>query len=201
MDIREKLKNVLKLALEQLQGENAEKPVIEMAASMKTIGGDVVFTNSDAFNSGVEVFIQDVATGEQTALIAGTYEMEDGSKLTVVNDGILDSVSVGEIDVTEKVVEEVVAEAAPEVDERDEKIASLEAKITQLESMITDNTKTEDVILKMSKVIEDLSKPAVESVLELSKQEREKIALEAEALEKLPENKKRLNAYRQSKNK
>jgi hypothetical protein len=201
MDIREKLKNVLKLALEQLQGENAEKPVIEMAASMKTIGGDVVFTNSDAFNSGVEVFIQDVATGEQTALIAGTYEMEDGSKLTVVNDGILDSVSVGEIDVTEKVVEEVVAEAALEVDERDEKIASLEAKITQLESMITDNTKTEDVILKMSKVIEDLSKPAVESVLELSKQEREKIALEAEALEKLPENKKRLNAYRQSKNK
>ncbi len=201
MDIREKLKNVLKLALEQLQGENPEKPVIEMAASMKTIGGDVVFTNSDAFNSGVEVFIQDVATGEQTALIAGTYEMEDGSKLTVVNDGILDSVSVGEIDVTEKVVEEVVAEAAPEVDERDEKIASLEAKITQLESMITDNTKTEDVILKMSKVIEDLSKPAVESVLELSKQEREKIALEAEALEKLPENKKRLNAYRQSKNK
>ncbi len=181
MDIKAKLRNVLKLALEGLEAENKVDETINMMTEVMTVDGDTIFTESEAFVSGVPVFVKKTTTGEVTPLIAGEYLLQDGSKLIVVADGLLDSLVASNVDVTP--LPEPNAEVEVELEDEktkvyEERITALEAEIKEMKSKLADQTKTEEVILKMSAVIDDLSKPVVESILKLSKEEKEKIALQ-----------------------
>jgi len=80
----------------------------------------VTVIEADSFESGKSVFII-TESGESIPMPIGTYQLEDGSILEVVEEGIIDSVTPADAPVEEEEVEEEV-EAAEEEEVVEEEV-------------------------------------------------------------------------------
>ena len=85
-------------------------PKTKLYAESRLDDGRVIVTEAEAWDVGVEVRILDDA-GNATVLDAGTYTLEDGTKLVVTEDSRLASLGEDEIEV------EVELETIPEAEE------------------------------------------------------------------------------------
>jgi len=149
-------------------------------AQMKLENGTVL--EAESFEAGKEVFI--VTEDEKVALPVGEYELEDGMKLTVVEEGIIES--IGQAD---EVKEDEAEEEVEEVEAAEEEMAyATKEELAEVKSMIEE-------IKAMLEPKEDLSKEVKEDELlkeELSAPASEPLKHNPEAKEK-----KSLNLYGQ----
>jgi uncharacterized coiled-coil protein SlyX len=147
-------------------------------ASLVTDQGELIY-EGDALIEGIEVFVENEG-GEIVVAPDGEYVAED--RKVIVKDGKVES------------IEEIVADPEPEpqndpepenLDEKDEKIAELEAKIEELNNTIADkdayiaelegklNAKEEELSAANAKLKESADKSAKDK-LKFSKEQVEK---------------------------
>ena len=145
-------------------------------ASLVTDQGELIY-EGDALIEGIEVFVED-ENGEIVPAADGEYIAED--RKVIVKDGKVES------------IEEIVADPEPQndpepenLDEKDEKIAELEAKIEELNNTIADkdayiaelesklNAKEEELSAANAKLKESADKSAKDK-LKFSKEQVEK---------------------------
>jgi len=152
------------------------KAILGLTVSLeqqKLENGTVI--EADKFEAGQSVFI--VTEDEKVALPVGEYELEDGTKLVVEEEGIIAQYGDGE-------VEEVEEEEAKEVEAEDKKemaYVSKEEFITALEeivAMIEDLKSEKKEMSEEVKVTEEevelnaqLSEPATEPLKHAPKEE------------------------------
>jgi hypothetical protein len=157
-DTLEKIKTLLSI-------DNKESKEVKMYAEMILDDGRVVATEDEQFMIGSEVFVVN-DDGEASPLSAGTYKMEDGSEMTIDDNGkILD---LGE----EKEAEEVEAGDKEEMEHEpghDSEAdvadwAGMEKRIKNLEDAVADLKADHD---KM-----DMSEEAEETVEEVVEEEK-----------------------------
>ena len=130
-------------------------------AQMKLENGTVL--EAESFEAGKEVFI--VTEDEKVALPVGEYQLEDGMKLTVVDEGIIESIeeAKGEEEVEE--VEEV--EAAEEEKEEmgyatKEELAEVKSMIEEIKAMLEPKEDLSEEVKEDEVLKEELSAPASE---------------------------------------
>ena len=143
----------LKVALEQMKLDNGT--VIE----------------ADSFEAGQSVFI--VTEDEKVALPVGEYELEDGTKLVIEEEGVIAQYGDGE-------VEEVEEEETEEVDAEDKEmgyvskeefITALEEVIAMIEELKTDkNEMSEEAPTEQTKMAEESVEEVKEEEVELNAQ-------------------------------
>lgn len=130
-------------------------------AQMKLENGTVL--EAESFEAGKEVFI--VTEDEKVALPVGEYQLEDGMKLTVVDEGIIESIGQADEvkeDEAEEEVEEVEAAEEEKVEAEyatKEELAEVKSMIEEIKAMLEpkEDLSKEDELLK-----EELSAPASE---------------------------------------
>jgi len=143
-------------------------------AQMKLENGTVL--EAESFEAGQEVFI--VTEDEKVALPVGEYELEDGMKLTVVEEGIIES--IGQADEVKEDEAEEEAEVEADEDEKVEAEYATKEELAEVKSMIEE-------IKAMLEPKEDLSKEVKEDELlkeELSAPASEPLKHNPEAKEK-----------------
>ena len=144
-------------------------------AQMKLENGTVL--EAESFEAGQEVFI--VTEDEKVALPVGEYELEDGMKLTVVDEGIIESIGQAD-EVKEDEAEEEVEEVEAAEEEKVEAEYATKEELAEVKSMIEE-------IKAMLEPKEDLSKEVKEDELlkeELSAPASEPLKHNPEAKEK-----------------
>ena len=157
-------------------------------AQMKLENGTVL--EAESFEAGKEVFI--VTEDEKVALPVGEYQLEDGMKLTVVDEGLIESIEEAkdEEEVEEEVEEVEEVEAAEE--EKEEMGYATKEELAEVKSMIEE-------IKAMLEPKEDLSEEVKEEVKEDEVLKEELSAPASEPLKHNPESKeeKTLNLHGQ----
>ena len=135
------------------------------------ISGQKVWVEGGMLEVGKMVNIYDSAADSLLPLTEGEYELEDGTKFTIV-DGIIGEIMEAEAPAPEEVEVEVEMEdmptettPSPEM----EKIMSLETKVAELEMLVNSMIETMDFVTevnaKMKKQLEKfLKEPADEGV-------------------------------------
>jgi hypothetical protein len=114
-------------------------------AQMKLENGTVL--EAESFEAGKEVFI--VTEDEKVALPVGEYQLEDGMKLTVVDEGIIESIEEAkdEEEVEEEVEEVEEVEAAEE--EKEEMGYATKEELAEVKSMIEEIKAKEEKTLNL----------------------------------------------------
>ena len=153
---------------------NRVKAVLGLTVSleqMKLDNGTVI--EADSFEVGQSVFI--VTEDEKVALPVGEYELEDGTKLVVEEEGIIAQYGDGE-------VEEVEEEEADEVEAEDEQkemgyvskeefITALEEVIAMIEELKTDKKEmSEETETEQTEMAEEIVEEVTEEEVELNSQ-------------------------------
>jgi len=134
-------------------------------AQMKLENGTVL--EAESFEAGKEVFI--VTQDEKVALPAGLYQLEDGMKLTVVDEGIIESIEEAkdEEEVEEEVEEVEEVEAAEEEKEEmgyatKEELAEVKSMIEEIKAMLEPKEDLSEEVKEDEVLKEELSAPASE---------------------------------------
>ena len=156
-------------------------------AQMKLENGTVL--EAESFEAGKEVFI--VTEDEKVALPVGEYELEDGMKLTVVDEGIIESIGQAD-EVKEDEAEEEVEEVEAAEEEKVEAEYATKEELAEVKSMIEE-------IKAMLEPKEDLSEEVKEEVKEDELLKEELSAPASEPLKHNPESQeeKTLNLHGQ----
>lgn len=164
---------------------------IEMAAQGKLENGQMIATPADEWAEGVEVFVVP-DEGEPFPLAPGDYTLDNGAKMTVAEEGIVNSIESGEgspeggeggegeemkknKDGEKKEFESPKIKAVVESIIREQKFASQE----KLEELSKQSKSQEDLmvqqtelITKLSEQISDLKKPVEMREQKTKKKER-----------------------------
>jgi hypothetical protein len=134
-------------------------------AQMKLENGTVL--EAESFEAGQEVFI--VTEDEKVALPVGEYQLEDGMKLTVVDEGIIESIEEAkdEEEVEEEVEEVEEVEAAEEEKEEmgyatKEELAEVKSMIEEIKAMLEPKEDLSEEVKEDEVLKEELSAPASE---------------------------------------
>jgi len=131
-------------------------------AQMKLENGTVL--EAESFEAGQEVFI--VTQDEKVALPAGSYQLEDGMKLTVVDEGIIESIEEAkdEEEVEEEVEEVEEVEAAEEEMgyATKEELAEVKSMIEEIKAMLEPKEDLSEEVKEDEVLKEELSAPASE---------------------------------------
>ena len=164
----EKILNILKM-------KNEPKSYsVKFYAEMVLEDGRVIATEDDQFMIGSKVFaVSD--DGNAETLEAGSYTMENGSKITIdENSKILDLGEEKDAEETEASEEEEMSE---EVESKEEELAE-EADVADWEGM-------EKRIKNLEDAIADLKADKVEASAELSEEAEEKTEMSSEVMGEL----------------
>ena len=130
-------------------------------AQMKLENGTVL--EAESFEAGKEVFI--VTEDEKVALPVGEYQLEDGMKLTVADEGIIESIEEAKDE--EEVEEEEEVEAAEEEKEEmgyatKEELAEVKSMIEEIKAMLEPKEDLSEEVKEDEVLKEELSAPASE---------------------------------------
>jgi len=133
---------------------------------------------AEKFEAGQEVFIK--TEDEKVALPEGIYDLADGNKLIVVDEGVIDDIkSEIETDMSEEIenqVEETVLEenqeekqemnyaTKEELAEVKEMIEEIKAMIEPKEEEMSSEEPKEEIQAEQQELKEELSKPAAEAI-------------------------------------
>ena len=142
----------IKASVESLlsEQESAEEVKVELA-QMSLEDGTVL--EAESFEAGQDVFI--VNEDERIALPAGEYLMADGMVLTVVEEGVIDS--IGE-SVEEEPAEEEMAQEFVTVEQFNNAIEEIKAMLSKTEEL---ETKVEELSKEKEELETKLSEPSV----------------------------------------
>ena len=132
-------------------------PKTKLYAESRLDDGRVIVTEAESWDVGVEVRILD-DSGNATPLDAGTYTLEDGTKLVVNEDSRLASLGEDEIE-----VEVEMAESIPEAEEEGYKDGIDDEKEDEREEM--DYEKVRDVLKVRFPELEDTLVDAIAEVV------------------------------------
>ena len=133
-------------------------------AQMKLENGTVL--EAESFEAGQEVFI--VTEDQKVALPVGGYELEDGMKLTVVEEGIIESIGQADEvkeDEAEEEVEEVEAAEEEKVEAEyatKEELAEVKSMIEEIKAMLEPKEDLSEEVKEDELLKEELSAPASE---------------------------------------
>jgi len=151
--------------------------------------GTIISTDAEMWEAGVNVYILN-DEGEKIPVPVGEYTLEDGKKVVILEDGILDSLVE---------VEEEVVEASEDTFTKEEAMKIVEEAISVLKGEFSEQLKAkDDVITNLKKEVE-ASKKEVKEVKEnfsykgLPKAEAPKPSITREQI-KLMDTKGRVNA-------
>ena len=177
MEMLKEIKNLL--GVEETVEVSNETVEVSLA-QMKLENGTVL--EAESFEAGQEVFI--LTDDEKVALPVGEYDLEDGMKLIVEEEGII--ASIGE-------AEEQVEEEVEEVEAKEEETYATKEELAEVKSMIEE-------IKALLDPKEDLSEEVKEEVKEDELLKEELSAPASEPLSHNPESKEErtLNLYGQN---
>ena len=174
MDLKDRIKVALGLDVET-----------KLAIQEKLVDGTIVVSEAEMLEVGADISILG-EDGMTTLLAPGSYELENGTKITVEVEGIISEIEVAE-------VEEEVVEETPEVEEEvvEEEELSAEVVAEPMPKKIKETTEyefnKEEVIEEITNVVSELLAEAqkdVESIrAELSELRGENETLSSENTE------------------
>ena len=118
--------------------------------------GTVIYTDAEAWEAGVNVYILN-EEGEKIPVPVGEYTLEDGRKVIIVEDGILDSLA-------EMVEEEVEASEQPEGLTREQAMEIVQEAVNVLKGEFSKDLKAKEDEIKDLKEELSVSKKEVEKV-------------------------------------
>ena len=136
-------------------------PKTKLYAESRLDDGRVIVTEAESWDVGVEVRILD-DSGNATPLDAGTYTLEDGTKLVVNEDSRLASLGEDEVAVDEVAVE-VEMETIPEAEEEGYKDGIADEKEDEREEM--DYDKVRDVLAERFPDLDESVRDAIAQVV------------------------------------
>ena len=160
-------------ATETLKRVKAILGLIVSLEQQKLENGTVI--EADKFEAGQSVFI--VTEDEKVALPVGEYELEDGTKLVVEEEGIIAQYGDGEVEeVEEEETEEVEAEDKKEMAyvSKEEFITALEEIVAMIEDLKSEKKEMSEEIKVTEEEVElnaQLSEPATEPLKHAPKEE------------------------------
>ena len=136
---------------------------------MKLDNGTVI--EADSFEAGQSVFI--VTEDEKVALPVGEYELEDGSKLVIEEEGVIAQIGGQEVEeVEEEEAEEVEAEEKEQemaYVSKEEFITALEEVIAMIEDLKTDKNEMSEEV-PTDQMLEESVEEVKEEEVELNAQ-------------------------------
>ena len=141
-------------------------PKTKLYAESRLDDGRVIVTEAESWDVGVEVRILD-DSGNATPLDAGTYTLEDGTKLVVNEDSRLASLGEDEIEV------EVEMETIPEAEEEGYKDGIADEKEDEREEM--DYDKVRDVLAERFPDLDESVRDAIAQVVSDIYNEKEEV--------------------------
>ena len=141
-------------------------PKTKLYAESRLDDGRVIVTEAESWDVGVEVRILD-DSGNATPLDAGTYTLEDGTKLVVNEDSRLASLGEDEIEV------EVEMETIPEAEEEGYKDGIADEKEDEREEM--DYDKVRDVLEERFPDLDESVRDAIAQVVSDIYNEKEEV--------------------------
>ena len=147
-------------------------PQTKLYAESRLDDGRVIVTEAESWDVGVEVRILD-DSGNATPLDAGTYTLEDGTKLVVNEDSRLASLGEEEVEV------EVELETIPEAEEEGYRDGIDDEKEDERENM--DYDKIRDVLKDRFPDIDEAVRDAIAEVVSKLYDAPEDVAVEVEA--------------------
>ena len=161
--------NVKSLSLAQKFGkfllglEEKELPAVEdvKLMSVKTADGMEIMYEGEALEAGVVVFIEN--EGERVPLPVGDYDLEDGKKMIVAEEGVIAEIAEGEApqEVDESLSEDEIASITKMMDKLFG-LSELKGEISKIETKLSE-IKSENEGLKV-KLSEFGNQPAVSRV-------------------------------------
>lgn len=147
MDFKTKIKEIGKIL-----GFGEENQEVTFKDAKLMDGETIVHIEGEVYEQGVKIDVLDEA-GELTPLMAGEYELEDGTKLILIEDGVIDSVEVVESE------EEAPEEEAPiEMETETETESETETENEEEDSEEDSNVNELKVLEERITSIEDLLK-------------------------------------------
>lgn len=203
MELKSKLKEISRLLGFGIEEDIAEG--VSKDAKLKD-GITLVRVEGEEFAKGLNINVIDEA-GVLSPLLAGEYELEDGTKLVVVEDGVIDSVEPKEEEVeveepvieTEMEVEVEVEEPKEEEPKEDDKLKDLEARVKAIEDMLLELSTSQEAFSKVNKLIFEAVNELGNGVIEAELDEISKFSAYKE--DKRSEYSKRIDAIASIKNK
>ena len=141
-------------------------PKTKLYAESRLDDGRVIVTEAESWDVGVEVRILD-DSGNATPLDAGTYTLEDGTKLVVNEDSRLASLGEDEIEV------EVEMETIPEAEEEGYKDGIADEKEDEREEM--DYDKVRDALAERFPDLDESVRDAIAQVVSDIYNEKEEV--------------------------
>lgn len=128
-------------------------------AQMKLENGTVL--EAESFEAGQEVFI--LTDDEKVALPVGEYDLEDGMKLVVEDEGIIASIGEAEEEVEEEVEEvEAKEEEKEETYATKEELAEVKSMIEEIKALLEPKEDLSEEVKEDELLKEELSAPASE---------------------------------------
>ena len=146
-------------------------PKTKLYAESRLDDGRVIVTEAESWDVGVEVRILD-DSGNATPLDAGTYTLEDGTKLVVNADSRLASLGEDEVAVDEVAVE-VEMETIPEAEEEGYKDGIADEKEDEREDM--DYDKVRDALAERFPDLDEAVRDAIAQVVSDIYNEKEEV--------------------------
>ena len=137
-------------------------PQTKLYAEGRLDDGRVIVTEAESWDVGVEVRILD-DSGNATPLDAGTYTLEDGTKLVVNEDSRLASLGEDEVEVEIEMEIEVELETIPEAEEEGYKDGIADEKEDEKEEL--DYDKVRDVLAERFPDLEESVRDAIAQVV------------------------------------
>jgi len=151
-------------------------PQTKLYAEGRLDDGRVIVTEAESWDVGVEVRILD-DSGNATPLDAGTYTLEDGTKLVVNEDSRLASLGEDEVEVEIEMELEVELETIPEAEEEGYKDGIADEKEDEKEEL--DYDKVRDVLAERFPDLEESVRDAIAQVVsDIYKDNTEDVAVD-----------------------
>lgn len=107
------LKETFTKVITMLQSHTVESEDVVINLEKQKLEDGITVIESESFEAGQSIFII-TEDGESIPMPIGTYKMEDGSILEVVEEGIIDSIGDAPVDEEAPVEEEAPVDAEPE---------------------------------------------------------------------------------------
>lgn len=125
---------------------------IKLEAEMKLMDGTSIFSSASEFAIGVDVYTKD-ADGNPIPAASGEYELEDGTKLIVGEDGLVAEMMTP--DMTEEMSKDDIFALVTSLTER---VSALETEKKQLADQLSaEQSKREKVATELSSVKNELN--------------------------------------------